>query len=186
VRVKGKGEGGRETKTRHSPCSLTHSPLPLPLSDPLAHNHPIFRAALVLYLGLIAFVTVVPTHALHWRPRAPGAYLNLVPLLRSWTCAVPDPRLLTFCLRNSIGNFLMFVPLGLLLPLADLRFRNFRRLLLAIVALSVSIETLQFVLSFLNNPRSADIDDVILNTLGACLGFAFYRVATYSILSTEQ
>jgi glycopeptide antibiotics resistance protein len=134
------------------------------------------RAALVFYLALILFVTVVPTHALHWRPRAPGAYLNLVPLLRSWKCSVPDPRLLTFCLRNSIGNFLMFVPLGLLLPLVDVRFRSFRKLLLAMIALSVTIETLQFFLSFLNNPRSADIDDVILNTLGACLGFAIYRL----------
>jgi len=70
----------------------------------------------------------------------------------------------------------MFVPLGLLLPLVDVRFRSFRKLLLAMIALSVTIETLQFFLSFLNNPRSADIDDVILNTLGACLGFAIYRL----------
>jgi glycopeptide antibiotics resistance protein len=31
------------------------------------------------------------------------------------------------------------------------------------------------MLRFLGNPRSVDIDDVILNTLGACLGFACYQ-----------
>jgi glycopeptide antibiotics resistance protein len=152
-------------------------------------NKRVCSAALVCYLALIAFVTVMPTHALHWRPRAPGIYLNLVPLVRSWRCAVPDPRLMMFCLRNSIGNFLLFVPLGLLFPLTDFRFRRFRRLFLTVLAMSIAIETAQFLLSFLNNPRSADIDDVILNTLGACAGFVIYRFVSSQRtmkMSTEQ
>lgn len=49
------------------------------------------------------------------------------------------------------------------------------------LVLAVSIETTQFVLRFVGNPRAVDVDDVILNTLGACLGFGFYSafIANY-------
>ena len=48
-------------------------------------------------------------------------------------------------------------------------------MLLFAVFLSLSVESIQFLLRFFGNPRAVDIDDVILNTLGACLGFAFYK-----------
>ena len=81
---------------------------------------------------------------------------------------------------NTLGNIALFLPLGILLPLLSNRFRSLSRVLLVALCLSLSIETTQFVLRFVGNPRAVDIDDVILNTLGACLGFAFY---TYFIAS---
>ena len=80
-----------------------------------------------------------------------------------------------FCLRNTLGNLALFLPLGILLPLVSNQFRTLKRVLLLVLCLSVSIETIQFVLRFFGNPRAVDIDDVILNTLGACLGFAVYK-----------
>ena len=41
--------------------------------------------------------------------------------------------------------------------------------------LSLSIETIQFFSRFIGSLRAVDIDDVLLNTLGACLGYAVYR-----------
>ena len=77
---------------------------------------------------------------------------------------------------NTFGNVALFMPLGVLLPLVSNRFRLLRRVLVVAFCLSVSIEATQFVLRFLGNPRAVDIDDVILNTLGGCLGFAFYKL----------
>ena len=67
------------------------------------------------------------------------------------------------------------MPLGFLLPLVSRRFLTFKRVLLFALFLSLSVESIQFVLRFFGNPRAVDIDDVILNTLGAGVGFAFYK-----------
>lgn len=66
---------------------------------------------------------------------------------------------------NILGNAFMFVPAGLLAPLA--LGWGVRRTTLAGLALSVAIEVTQLALG-----RSADIDDVILNSAGAAAGAA--------------
>lgn len=67
-------------------------------------------------------------------------------------------------------NVVLFVPLGFLLPLIWPRQHRFWRVLLAGIAFSLLIE-----LSQLLNLRSTDIDDLLLNTIGAAIGFALYR-----------
>ena len=66
-------------------------------------------------------------------------------------------------LVNLVGNVVMFVPVGLLLPLATrLRFGG---TVAACAALSVLVECVQLTLG-----RSLDVDDVLLNTLGGVVG----------------
>ena len=48
-------------------------------------------------------------------------------------------------------------------------------MLLFALLLSLGVESIQFLLRFFGNPRAVDIDDIILNTLGACVGFAIYK-----------
>ena len=67
-------------------------------------------------------------------------------------------------------NVVLFVPLGFLLPLLWPKENRFWKILLAGVSFSLLIE-----LSQLLNLRSTDIDDLLLNTLGAAIGFALYR-----------
>ena len=67
------------------------------------------------------------------------------------------------------------MPLGILLPLVSNRLRTLKRVLVVALVLSLTIEATQFLLRFVGNPRAVDIDDVILNTLGACVGFALYK-----------
>jgi hypothetical protein len=65
---------------------------------------------------------------------------------------------------NVVGNIAMFVPLGWLVALVAER----RRLLIAAIAgfgVSVTIEVTQWLIG-----RVSDIDDVILNGIGALLG----------------
>jgi glycopeptide antibiotics resistance protein len=66
---------------------------------------------------------------------------------------------------------MLFFPLGILLPLVWKRLRFWRAIQIAI-ALSCSIELLQYLSSAWGSYRSADVNDVILNVLGASLGLA--------------
>jgi glycopeptide antibiotics resistance protein len=62
----------------------------------------------------------------------------------------------------------LFVPLGLLLPLVGRRLRFWTALQIA-AAVSIGIEVAQYLSRPWSN-RLADVNDVILNVLGACLG----------------
>lgn len=65
-----------------------------------------------------------------------------------------------------ILNIIMFMPLGFLLPLIWERFRNHIRVFLTGVGFSLVIEICQ-----LFNHRATDIDDLMMNSLGAVLGY---------------
>src|SRR5882672_2088113 len=132
----------------------------------------------VVYLVVVAAVTIVPTHIS--RLGSPHSnHINLIPLGYSFTCFLQDqrmhPNLAAFCLRNTLGNVVLFLPLGILLPLTFDRFRSLKRVMAIALCLSLGIETIQFFSRFIGSLRAVDIDDVLLNTLGACLGFAIYR-----------
>ncbi len=66
---------------------------------------------------------------------------------------------------NLVGNMLMFAPLGFLAPFA--LGWGARRTLATAIALSLAIEVTQLAIG-----RGADVDDVILNCLGAAAGTA--------------
>jgi len=69
---------------------------------------------------------------------------------------------------NIFGNILLFFPLPVILKMY-LKFYKFSTVILISILLSISIETLQYIFRV----GVADIDDVILNTLGACIGYYF-------------
>lgn len=69
------------------------------------------------------------------------------------------------------GNLVWFVPFGLLAPRVWPRLRRLPQLALAAAGLSAGIELGQFVLA----TGATDIDDLLLNTLGAVLGWQMGR-----------
>ena len=73
-----------------------------------------------------------------------------------------------FTLLNFVGNLAVFVPLGLF-PALLFRGGTWRRSALVGVATSVLVECGQYLVV-----RTTDIDDVILNTLGALCGYWSY------------
>lgn len=86
--------------------------------------------------------------------------------------------------KQVIGNFIMLFPLGIYLPLllkGLRRLSGFFAVLLTSFLVSLGIEALQLATSY----RSTDIDDVILNTMGACLGFIVYQLLKLIILKKE-
>jgi glycopeptide antibiotics resistance protein len=87
--------------------------------------------------------------------------------------------------KQVIGNFIMLFPLGIYLPLllkGLRRLSGFFAVLLISFLVSLGIEVLQLATSY----RSTDIDDVILNTMGACLGFIIYQLHKLIILKKQQ
>ena len=99
--------------------------------------------------------------------------VQLHPDLSVLTCSSPNlpagSRERHFCMYNAKGNFLLFVPLGLLIPLVWRRRRFLTGLLIAF-GVSVTIEIIQYISRMWGSYRAVDINDVIVNTLGACLG----------------
>lgn len=75
-----------------------------------------------------------------------------------------------------VGNLGAFVPLGLLAPIISPRWRSWRRALVLGLGVSLVVEAAQLLISLgMGFPwRVADIDDVILNTLGTLLGFGIW------------
>lgn len=74
----------------------------------------------------------------------------------------------------AILNFLLFVPYGILIPLA-LRFVkwNFGKVLLVALCTSGGIEGIQYLIG-----RYAQIDDLLMNTIGTLAGYLIYKGAS--------
>ena len=127
----------------------------------------------VVYLSGVAAATLEPNRNSRAAVAATDG-LELRPNLASLTCASTnlsaDSRAHGFCVRNARGNFLLFVPLGILLPLVWRRLRFWNALVIAI-GISIGIELAQYRPRPWSN-RLADVNDVILNVLGAGLGLA--------------
>ncbi|MCK1997630.1 VanZ family protein [Psychrobacillus psychrodurans] len=70
---------------------------------------------------------------------------------------------------NFLGNIILFIPIGFLLPLLFSKMEFFIFPILTGLCISLFIEIMQ-----LPQSRSSDVDDLWLNTLGAFLGYLCY------------
>ena len=83
--------------------------------------------------------------------------------------------------RFIILNILMFIPLGVLLPLLDNKFRKFKWTFVVALLATLIIETLQFLTGF----GIFDSDDLFNNVLGAVIGYGFVMIA-FTLLKKEK
>jgi glycopeptide antibiotics resistance protein len=114
---------------------------------------------LLCYLGGLAAVTFM-----NRMESGMGMGIQLRPFLAFWEAWN------AFTLQvwlNPLLNIAMFLPLGVLLPLAVKRFQRWYWMLAAGAGISLVIEGFQHFL----NRGQADVDDLICNTLGAMLGY---------------
>jgi glycopeptide antibiotics resistance protein len=79
-----------------------------------------------------------------------------------------------FVMEQGLLNVLLFLPLGLLLPLVflPLKKKAWGKILLASFGVSLMVELLQLFHVW----RSFDINDLIFNTIGGLLGYGLYLV----------
>lgn len=74
--------------------------------------------------------------------------------------------------ENLVGNVVVFIPYGMLLPAIWKRFRNFADTFLAALLFSLAIEVFQLFSAF----GAFDVDDVMLNCAGAVAGYLIYML----------
>lgn len=72
---------------------------------------------------------------------------------------------------NIVGNAVGFMPFGFFLPIVSRRSRRWYNTVLFGFSFSLAIEITQLVWKV----GSFDVDDILLNTIGAALGFIVYR-----------
>ena len=95
---------------------------------------------------------------------------NMVPFrtIAEYVAAVFNGSMnFSIIVTNLLGNLVALMPMALFLPLLFRRCRKFPVFLLAVAISVILIELLQLVLV----SGACDIDDLILNTAGACAAF---------------
>jgi glycopeptide antibiotics resistance protein len=130
---------------------------------------PVLRPILLLYAVGVAAITVVPyrLRPSPWPRTEPWwAVIQWVPFqVPVWSFAL---------------NVLLFVPLGILVPLLWARLATAGRIALVGFGVSAAVELTQLALWVsLGNRRTVDINDLIANTAGAVLGLVLLRLMTY-------
>lgn len=90
---------------------------------------------------------------------------NLVPFatIAYYLRGEPTPGV---ALRNLMGNVLLFIPMGFLLPFVVPRLQRMTHILFVSLAVSLLLEGVQL----LTGIGSFDVDDLLLNGLGATVG----------------
>lgn len=71
---------------------------------------------------------------------------------------------------DTVLNIIMFIPMGIFLPMLYKKYDRFANIAFAGFLMSLSIEIVQ-MFGF----GTTDINDLITNTVGACLGYAVFR-----------
>lgn len=144
---------------------------------PLSLQRESQQSIFLAYLVCLLCITLYPIPLV--RIQSHGfSQVNLVPVKRTFSelSAIlhSDRKWLAFrSLQNIIGNLLLFIPLGLFLP-KILAIRSFLSVFLIAGLFSLGIESAQYLLRHFRIYRSVDIDDIILNTLGALIGLGLY------------
>lgn len=74
--------------------------------------------------------------------------------------------------ENLIGNIVVFIPFGLLFPYVMKRGRNFLVMLFNAFLFVTGIEIFQLFSAF----GAFDVDDILLNCVGAVIGYLLYLI----------
>ncbi|MEH0516105.1 VanZ family protein [Streptomyces sp. B21-101] len=150
------GKSGRRTGTKAD--AKAGRPLPFPLR---------LLAMLCAFAFMVAFAVALARVTLEPSPASVAlVHSNLRPgdSLRAYL----DQPELRDAVKQIGGNLLLGVPFGVLVPVVAPQARGLLRVLLLTAAVMLLVE---FAQGALVTGRAFDIDDVILNTTGALIGY---------------
>ncbi len=127
------------------------------------------RVAFVVYLAALLYLTLAAYPENH----PPPQFIPFFSIVRDVRHGGRDLHV------NILGNLVAFAPFGFLLPIVRPG-STVRTVAAGSFALSLSIEVVQFA----SGRRTADVDDVLLNVVGALIGYGFLA-ATARAASTS-
>ena len=93
--------------------------------------------------------------------------VNLIPLVN-----ILEFDTVRDLILNLTGNFAMFIPTGIMVPLIYKKYNTFGKVTLFGFLMSLTIEFLQLPFAV----RASDVDDLILNTAGCMVGYGIYAL----------
>lgn len=137
----------------------------------------LLQICLFVYLALVLYVTLLAwNYGASLGPVGPGGRnYNFIPFRSIYRIAVFSPTIKD-PIKILIGNIVLFIPFGFLLPIA---IKKLRKSIVSTTFLgmlfSIIIETSQFLFTY----RVSNIDDIILNTLGAFIGAVIIKLAFF-------
>lgn len=136
----------------------------------ISAKHIILVYIFVLYITLVYSVTGIPSisEITRYEFVSLANEINLQPFASGG-------------LFTYITNIIMFMPFGFLLPLIWKAYSSLRKITITALVFSFAIE-----ISQLFNNRLTDIDDLIMNTLGAIIGYLIFYVFNKYILRNRN
>ena len=101
---------------------------------------------------------------------------NLIPFVEIRRFWIYREQLGVFAvITNLLGNVIGFIPYGFILPVIARKCRSGFFIILSGFGISLLVETIQLI----TKVGCFDVDDLILNTLGASLGYLAFAVCNY-------
>jgi glycopeptide antibiotics resistance protein len=134
----------------------------------------LWKTAALLYGGTLLYIVFFARRR-RGRILFQHSEWNIIPLKNKWHYISNwhglHEKVRQAFVENALGNIILFIPLSFFLYCL-FRVEQFRRNVLLCCGISAGIELIQFI----TGKGVADIDDIILNTLGAMAGFGLGRV----------
>ncbi|MCR8642879.1 VanZ family protein [Paenibacillus sp. N1-5-1-14] len=131
-------------------------------------NKGLFYFSVVFIYSLTLFPFPLNVYS-HMESGAAYQLVNLTPFATINSQLTHSNEMVAF--RNIVGNILLFMPLGFSIP-QRFNINKFWAIVFLGFFTSLLVEVMQ-IFTFI---RSFDVDDLMLNTLGASIGFVLYRL----------
>jgi hypothetical protein len=161
-----KNERGKTATSRWIFGRGTPPPAPTPAPETRSLALPLrLLAMLIAFAAMVAFAVALARLTLEPSPASTALIHNNLHPGRSLKAYLDQPELRD-AVKQIGGNIVLGVPFGVLLPVVFPKTRGMLRVLALTAAVMLLVELVQGATG-----RSFDIDDVILNTTGALVGY---------------
>lgn len=121
------------------------------------------------YLGLIYSIFLIVFATILFVPITlhPSKHiLNIKPF--NW---LKEKNFIELATTEKLPNIMLFIPFGFFLPLTFQNKRKLSKTVFISLIITFSVEFIQYFIG-----RSSDIDDIIMNLLGAIIGYIIFKV----------
>lgn len=145
----------------------------------------VLKISFVFYLLVLVYLLFLGTRTILWSDISWLEYIrnssNFVPFktITTYILAMFDSSMNMYIpIENLFGNFMMFMPMGIYLPYLFKHLNKFSRFTISLIIMLIVIEVVQVVTRL----GSFDIDDFILNMLGAWIGYGIWKTKAVQYL----
>ena len=137
------------------------------------------RPALWTAFGIYCFILIY----ILFLSRGAMIHYSYAQYFRQFTNFIPFKTIIEYVQRyhngfrnlsviNLLGNFVLFMPMGALLPCVIHKLDRFWKVTLTVLGMVVMVEIVQGILRV----GSVDIDDVLFNVIGAMIGYGIIKI----------